>query len=132
MGHILSLVLTAMRHRLVPVRDSFLESRAGLGVLAQADGVPCFIEDLAVLSRDRRPAPSTLRDMQLVGTGGLGQVKQWATARQVAHAANAAVDAPTPPSTGQAWAPLEMEPSCCSPSIQTPRVVELLTGRLVS
>jgi hypothetical protein len=99
-GHILSLVLIAMLRGLVPRPASFLESRAGPGVLAlagscwlmlaHAGGVPCFIADLADLSRDRRPATSTLRTMQLDATGGLGQVKQWATAHQVAP-----VDAPS-------------------------------------
>jgi hypothetical protein len=126
MGHILSLVLTAKRHRLVPVPmpDPFLESRAGVGVLAHAEGVPCFMEDLVVLSRDGGPATSTLRNLELDGTGGLGpklgEVKQWATAGQVGHAASAAVDAPTSPSSGQAWAAREMEPSSCSPPIQNP------------
>jgi hypothetical protein len=126
MGHILPRVLTAMLRSLAPMPDSFLESRAGLGVLAHADGVPCFIEDLVVVSRDRRPATSTLRNMR---QKGLGQVKQWASARQVAHTADAAVDAPTPPSTGQGWAPREMGHGCCSKSIQNPRVLGLLTGR---
>jgi hypothetical protein len=102
-GQILSLVLTAMLRGRVPRSAPFLESRAGLGfwlMLVHAGGVPCLIADLVVLSRDRRPARSTLRNMQFDAPGGLGQVEQWATARQVA-----AVDAPTAPSTGQARAP---------------------------
>jgi hypothetical protein len=78
-----------------------------------------------VLSRDGGPATSTRRNLQVDGTGGLGpklgEVKQWATAGQVGHAAHAAVDAPTSPtspSTGEAWAPREMEASSCSPPIQ--------------
>jgi hypothetical protein len=42
-------------------------------MLAHAGGVACFIADLVVLSRDRRPATSTLRNMQLDATGRLGQ-----------------------------------------------------------
>jgi hypothetical protein len=40
-----------------------------------------------VISRDRRPSTSALRNVQPDVTGGLGHVNQWATARQVAHAA---------------------------------------------
>ena len=46
MSRVLSLVLTAMVRSRVQFPDTFLEAWAGLGVLAQADGVPCFIEDL--------------------------------------------------------------------------------------
>jgi hypothetical protein len=130
MSHILSLVLTAMFRSLLPMPDSFLESRAGLGVLAHDDGVPCLIEDLVVLSRDRRPATSTLRDMQLDATGGLGQVKLWALARQVAHAADAAVDAPTPPRRrGRLRFPGRWSPAPVHLRFRTLRVLELLTGR---
>jgi hypothetical protein len=63
MGHVLSLVLTAMRRSLVHLPDAFPEAWAGLGVLAQPVSVPCFIADLVVLSRDRRPSrpPSATR-----------------------------------------------------------------------
>jgi hypothetical protein len=75
MGHIMSLVLTAMRRSLVHLPDSLLEAWAGFrGMLARPDGLPCFIEDLVVLSRDRPPATSALRNTRLVATGGLHQV----------------------------------------------------------
>jgi hypothetical protein len=87
---------------------------------------PCSIDDLVVVSRDGGPSTSTLRNLELDGTGGLGrnmgEVKQWATAGQDGHAAKAAVDAPTARWTGEAWAPRvpgrEMEASSCSPPIE--------------
>jgi hypothetical protein len=120
-GHILSAVLRAMLPSLLPMPDSFLESRAGFGSSGHADGVPCFIEDLVVVSRDRRPAASTLRNMHLTRQKGLGQVKQWATAHQVAHTADAAVDAPTPPVDGAGfgppgrWSPAVVHRQCRTP-----------------
>jgi hypothetical protein len=72
MGHILSLVLTTMLRSLLPMPDSVLEGRAGLRVLAHADGVPCFIEDLVVVNRDRRPAMSALHSIRLGATDGGG------------------------------------------------------------
>ena len=105
MSEMLSIVLTAMVRSSVPLPDAFLECWAGLGVLAQPDGVPCFIEDLVVLSRSHRPFATTLRNTRLVATGGLGQVKQWATSHQVAHAADDALEAPSPPSPGPGWVP---------------------------
>jgi hypothetical protein len=68
MGHILSLVFTAKLRGLLPMPDSFLESRAGFGFLVRAGGVPCFIEDLVALSRDGRPATATLCHGRRVAT----------------------------------------------------------------
>ena len=103
MSHVLSLVLTAMSRSRVHFPDAFLEAWAGLGVVAQSDGVPCFIEDLVDIGRVHQPATATLRNTRLVATGGLGQVKQWATAHQVAHAADGVDGAPTPPSPEPFW-----------------------------
>jgi hypothetical protein len=106
-------------------------------VLAQPDGVPCFIEDLMVLSRDRRPATSTLRNTRLIAAGGLGegQVKEWATAYQAAQAADAGVEAPALPSTGHAWVlplPRGWSPAAVGLRSSAAHLVEGLTGRLVS
>jgi hypothetical protein len=70
MGHIMCIVATAIRRSLVHLPDAFLDCWAGLGVLAQPDGVPCSIEDLVVLSRERRPATARLRNSRFVATGG--------------------------------------------------------------
>ena len=70
MSHILSLVLTAMVRSRVQFPDAFLEAWAGLGVVAQPDGTPCFIEDLVDIGRVHRPATATLRNTRLVATGG--------------------------------------------------------------
>jgi hypothetical protein len=102
-------------------------------VVAQAGGVPCFIEDLVVLSRDGRPATATLRNTRLVATGRLGQVKQWAIAHHVAHEADAAMEAPTPPSTGRAWVPpRKWGPAAVPLASRAARLVEGLARRLVS
>jgi hypothetical protein len=109
-------------------------------VLAQRDGVSCFIEDMVVLSRDRRPATSTLRRTGLVATGGLGQLKQWATAHQVANAADAGVEAPTPLRRGMLGCPwgdeaqplfaFDSEPACGRIADRPSPVVIL--GRIVA
>jgi hypothetical protein len=90
--------------------------RGAWGVLGQTDGVSCFTEDMVVLSRDRRPATSTLRRTGLVATGGLSQLKQGATAGQVANPADAGVEGPTPLGVGvlggplRRWSPAAIRP----------------------
>jgi hypothetical protein len=127
-------------HGHVHLLDAFLGAWGGLGVLAQRDGVPCFIEDVVVLSRERRPATSTFRRTRLVGTGRLGEVKQWAAVDQVTQAADAAVKAPTPfegaclgAPQGDGAQPLfafDSEPPCGGIAERPSRVVIL--GRIVA
>jgi hypothetical protein len=133
MGHILSLVLTAMLHSFLPMPDSFPESRAGLGVLAQAGGIPCFIEDLVVLSRDRRPATSTLRNMQLDATEGVGSgeaVGDRSSGRPHSGRCSGCPYSPRQPS--RLGPPGRSSPAAAHLRCRAARRVELLTGRLVS
>jgi hypothetical protein len=59
----------------VQLPDAFPEAWAGLGVLAQPGGVPCFIEDLVDLGHGHERSTATLRNTPRVATEGLDQVK---------------------------------------------------------
>jgi hypothetical protein len=119
---ILSLILTAMLRSGVRSPKALLIAWAGLGwVLELPESEPCFIEDLVDISQVRPPVHATLRNTRTVGLGGPGQSQRWASAHQVAHAADGMVDgpiadglaaapnadglvdAPTPPALDRPW-----------------------------
>jgi hypothetical protein len=68
---------------------------AGLDVPGMPESEPCVIEDLADIGREPRPVHATLRNTRTVAFGGLGQCQRWASAHEVAHAADGSVDGPT-------------------------------------
>jgi hypothetical protein len=92
MCRIMSLVLTAMVGGGVRFPKALLTAWAGLDVLELPESEPCFIEDLVDISQERRPVHATLRKPRTVALGGLGQCKRWASAHQLAQAADGVAD----------------------------------------
>jgi hypothetical protein len=95
MCRLLALVLVAKLRSGVRFPKALLVAWAGLDVLELPESEPCFIEDLVDIGQERRPLHATLRNARSIAFGGLGQCKRWASARQVAHAADGLVDGPT-------------------------------------
>jgi hypothetical protein len=105
LGHVLSLVLTAMVRSRIEFPTAFMADLSAIGICVLQDDTPCFIEELVALSHERRPASVTLRNARIVTTGGNGPMRIWRAATQVAHAADGPVDAATPPSPAGVWVP---------------------------
>jgi hypothetical protein len=95
MCRIMSLVLTAMLRSGVRFPKALLIARAGLDGLELPESEPCLIEDLVDIGQERRPVHATVRNTRTVAFGGLGQCNRWASAHQVAHAADGVADGPT-------------------------------------
>jgi hypothetical protein len=82
-----------------------LEAWARLDVLVLPDSIPCFIQYLVSIGKERRPAHAILRSTRTVAFGGLRRCKRWASAYQVAHAADGLLEAPSPPALDPLWVP---------------------------
>ena len=105
MGHTLSLVLTAMVRSRVAFPPNFMESLDNVGVRLLPDDTECFIEAMVGVAGNRLPATATLRNTRIIATGGVAPTQRFIANHQVAHAADGAGDAVTPPSPGGAWIP---------------------------